>query len=209
MQIEKGFRWTKVSGSGSLSEPTFDSTKNPPDFQLVSLKPGESVVATMPSQNGPWRVTPFRATGMPILIECGPRRVCNMSAVDGVNYLLKMELTSGPGVTTIDFNTNPCSTTQGCNNPAVDGIFKPGTTWLSEPCRAGSCNLQNPSLNYCDKIHTGQCANSSTVFPNDGPVPSCQSINGYTTYCYSHDDKTSSPPLDAPYKVKATYRDLN
>ena len=176
--------------------------------------------------------------GKPILIECGKDMVGDMSAVDGVNFLARYEFSSRQGPSVIDFNTNPCQaigakSNKGCINPSVDGIFSPalvntpqclevdgdghkvvskrGTCWVSLPCPAGTCNLTGKSLAWCDSIHCGQCANSTSRWSEGqraGGPTSCSGSNSFTTYCYSHDDATSSPYLSPPYKVKVIYSDL-
>ena len=133
--------------------------------------------------------------GMPTLIEAGKEMVADMSAVDGVNFLIDYTLSSkGSSNTRMNFSTNPCSaigapSSKGCHNPAVDGQFKSGTTWDSPNCRAGVCNLIGKSKIWCDAIHTGQ--------------------KKPWTYCYSHDDADSSPRFNAPYKITLVYKDLN
>jgi hypothetical protein len=155
--------------------------------------------------------------GMPILIESGRDMVGDMSAVDGVNFLLRYEFTTKNNTTSImDFKTNPCKAVglnpKGCVNPAVDGIFDPSKNWLSNPCPAGTCNLIGDSKKWCDAVNDGQCANSSSHWTDaqrgSGGPDSCTKNNLFTTYCYSHNDATSSPYLAAPYKMKLTYSDL-
>ena len=114
---------------------------------------------------------------------------------------------------------------KGCTNPSVDGIFDPalvGTLrclpagsshcWLSAPCPAGTCNLVGASKAWCDAVNDGQCADSRSRWAEaqrgSGGPDSCGKNNQFTTYCYSHNDATSSPYLAAPYKMKLTYRDL-
>ena len=171
--------------------------------------------------------------GMPILIESGKDMVGDMSAVDGVNFLLCYELTTKNGSTSVmDFKTNPCTATgqnpKGCTNPSVNGIFDPELVrtsgclpassstgpycWQSAPCPAGTCNLYNASKTWCDAINDGQCSNSTSTWPasgqGDGGPDSCKQHNLYTTYCYSHNDAPSSPWFGSPYKMKLTYSDL-
>ncbi len=216
--------WSKWTGSGFLGPPVFgDTTQNPPDYQIVSLRPNEAIVVRMPNFSNPWRITALSkgvpTTEMPILIECNQNIVCDMSAVDGVNYLLKMELTvqdskTDFASTTIDFNTSPCSEPgKGCINPYVNGLFAPGTNPSSPPCPFGTCNLIGASRDWASKINTGQCSNvDSTWSSAQGFAPSCAETADhprlFTTYTYSHSDANSSPTLVAPFKVKLTYSDL-
>lgn len=210
--------WTIQSGDGSLGDAIYnDLTQNPPDYQLVTLLKNQYLVLNIPSSTLAWRITPLSTTqgGMPILIECAKDVVCDMSAVDGVNYLCKMELTATPNraATTIDFNTSPCSVSgQGCLNPYVNGLFADGVTWESEPCHAGTCNLIGTSREYCQLVNTNQCSNVNSTYLPDTITEACKETADhpqlYTTYCYSHSDQMSSPTLVSPYKLKAAYTDL-
>lgn len=209
--------WVKDSGNGTLSARLHDGAKNPPDYQLVELAPDDYIVVVFP-QFQPWRVTPFTPpgkNGMPILIECTPGNVCNSSAVDGVNYLMRYELTSEPGepATVIDVVQNPCGTPgDGCLNPAVSGTFAPGTAWDDPtPCYAGTCNLIGESKNYSDLLNTGQCSNSSDTWAQNSRSARClaESPPGYVIYTYDHSDQNASPPLVSPFKIHVTYKDLN
>ena len=211
--------------------------------ELIMPNRGDTVILKIPnfSKGQPWSVRPLKYKtgnracggsegdcGMPILIESGKDMVGDMSAVDGVNFLLCYELTAKGGPTTMDFKTNPCAATgrnpRGCTNPSIDGIFDPklvGTAaclpdsphcWLSAPCPAGTCNLTGISKAWCDAVNDGQCSNSSSQWPKEGQgqggPDSCAKHNMFTTYCYSHNDATSSPYFSAPYKMKLVYSDL-
>lgn len=205
--------WTKLSGSGTLGSPVLnDETKNPPNYQLVSLGLNETIYIQMRT-TGPWRVTPLKTNdpSNPILVECGKDIVCDMSAVDGINYHLNMILSTPNGSSTINQIGNPCSNQDGlgCNNPSVDGDFKIGTAWNDqEPCFAGTCNLENESKEYCDAIHLEQCSNSTQTWSFGSRSPDCEANNLFTTYCYSHDDTNSSPVLSSPYTLQLTFTDL-
>jgi hypothetical protein len=211
--------------------------------ELIMPNRGDTAILKIPNfPKGAWSVRPLKYNkagkpcqgsegdcGMPILIESGKDMVGDMSAVDGVNFLLCYELTAKDGPTTIDFKTNPCAATgrnrKGCTNPSVDGIFDPklvGTArclpegsdhcWLSEPCPAGTCNLIGVSKAWCNAVNDGQCANSSSQWSKEGQSQggpeSCAKHNKFTTYCYSHNDATSSPYFSSPYKMKLVYSDL-
>lgn len=211
--------------------------------ELIMPNPGDYAILSIPNftPGQPWSVRPLKYRngrpcpgsegdcGMPILIESGKDMVGDMSAVDGVNFLLCYELTAKGGPTTIDFKTNPCAAVgrnpRGCTNPSVDGIFDPALVdspaclpagskhcWLSDPCPAGTCNLSGASKAWCDAITDGQCANSSSRWTDaqrgSGGPDACAKNNMFTTYCYSHNDATSSPYFSAPYKMKLVYSDL-
>lgn len=220
--VHKFATWTKSGGAGSLGPPIFgDNTQNPPDYQLITLNQNQTIVVRMPHYATPWRITPLSLgvpiTEMPVLVECNQNIVCDMSAVDGVNYLLNMELTAQDPqgrTTTINFNTNPCSEPgKGCLNPYVNGLFADGKDAGSAPCPYGTCNLIEASRDWAQAINTGQCSNvDSTWTTQQGFAPECDATDEharlFTTYTYSHSDANSSPTLASPYKVKLTYSDL-
>jgi hypothetical protein len=209
--------WTKSSGLGTLGSAVFgDTTQNPPNYQIVSLGLDETIIVNLPDYTAPFRVTPLSdgvpVTEMPILMEGNKDLVFDMSAVDGVNYLLKMQLTASEGndATIIDFNTSPCLTPhQGCKNPSINGDFKSGTGPSSAPCPFGTCNLVEPARSYSFFVNSGQCSNVDSTWSENGFSADCNTNpRSYTTYTYSHDDRNSSPTLVTPYKIKALYRDL-
>ena len=211
--------------------------------ELIMPNRGDFAILKIPNftKGQPWSVRPLKYKannqpclgaegdcGMPILIESGKDMVGDMSAVDGVNFLLCYEFTTKGGPTIIDFKTNPCAAVgrnpKGCTNPSIDGIFNSSLVnthnclpnsphcWLSAPCPAGTCNLTGVSKTWCDAVNDGQCANSSSSWTkeaqgNGGP-DSCAKHNMFTTYCYSHNDATSSPYFSSPYKMKLVYSDL-
>jgi len=215
--------------------------------EIVMPQQGDTVLLSIPQfhPNQAWSIRPLKYygaggdvacnssegdCGMPILIEAGRDMVGDMSAVDGVNFLLCYQFTTRGGVSSLmDFKTNPCRATgqnpKGCRNPSVDGVFKaslvgtpaclPGGSehcWLSAPCPAGTCNLDGTSRAWCDAINDGQCSNSSSTWDSSGQSgggpKSCSDHNLFTTYCYSHNDAPSSPYIGAPYKLKLVYSDL-
>lgn len=234
--------WRKRTGSGKITNPiAFEpGTDNPPNdvgaavWQIVTLNYGDTISLYIPdfTENQPWSVRPLKYInnkpctggagdcGMPVIIESGKDMVGDMSAVDGVNFFLKYEMTTKGGISTIDFNTNPCTAIganpKGCRNPSVDGIFKHSIPclpsaphcWESPPCPAGTCNTAEFTKVWCDAIHSGQCANSSSTWENSTGAASCVDRNMFTTYCYSHDDANSSPYFSHPYNMRLTYKDL-
>ena len=258
MAVLGGKSWSvnkSLSSGGSLTAPTeYGPSGDKPandvgsgTFQVLTLNKAQGAVLNIPDfpKGEAFRITALRyngdkpctggdGCGMPILIEVGKDMVGNMSAVAGVNYLVKYALTTPDGVTVIDMKGNPCTAIgkkagEGCVNPSVDGIFKKldkcmgamknvsnacdvvnteGHCWCNEPCRAGTCNLAGDSLKWCDAIHTGQCANSKSTWEGKGVSPDCAPKNRYTTYCYSHDDANSSPPFGGDYKINIVYGDL-
>ena len=251
--------WSRIDGTGNIGEPAKygpggDYHANDVGtgvWQIVNLQKNQFIVLKIPdsyaSAGIAWSIRPLKYRnnkpcngavgdcGMPILIESGEDMVGDMSAVDGVNFLCKYQMTAKKGVTTIDMKNNPCkaidaSSYKGCRNPATDGIFKNdispcyGPTnpkencqtintnnhcWCSAPCPAGTCNLTGPSKTWCDAIHDGQCANSSSTWIGQNGTSKCSDNNLFTTYCYSHDDGNSSPHFSSPYKMQITYKDLN
>ena len=239
-----GTKWKIIYGNGILTDPiNFYNSPAPygvigtlvdandvgsATWQILTLEPNKWVLLTIPNfpKQQAWSIRPLKYNnekpcvggggdcGMPILIESGKDMVGDMSAVDGVNYLLKYTLSTKDGPTTIDFNSNPCSKVglnpKGCRNPSVNGQFRSGTQWDSEPCPAGTCNTIDKTKTWCDAIHNGQCANSNsnTDWKQTGGPSSCRDHNLFTTYCYTHDDASSSPAFNAPYKMRLTYSDL-
>jgi hypothetical protein len=256
-------QWSVKEGTGKISDKAEQygpNAQNPANdvgagwFSIATLSPGQWIIADIPNfqPQVAWRVTPLKyidgkpcsmggigseeSCGMPIVIESGKDMVGDMSAVAGVNFLCRYEMTNEKGVTVIDFNKNPCPEVglnpTGCVNPAVDGTFISGlspclnnndtahkgcfadgslgyTCWCNSPCPAATCNLTGKSLTWCDAIHSGQCANSKSKNPNPGTgTDNCVNNNEFTTYCYSHDDANSSPAFKTPYKMRITFRDL-
>ncbi len=219
LQIFQGFDlWQYTSGNGRLSEPIYnDFTKNPPNYQMVTLNKFQSITVRLPDFTQPWRVTPYYPNneGMPTLIEGNRDVVTDMSVVDGCNYLLKMELTANPNEkeAVIDFNTSPCDNPKKpCINPYVNGLFAPGTNANSTNCYHGTCNLIEESRLYCSKVHNGQCNNVDSKYPQNERALPCQANsqhgNRFGSYCISTDDQNNSPTLVYPYKIRATYIDL-
>lgn len=208
--------WVKFDGDGTLGEPVYgDTNQNPPNYQHITLQPSQWIKLHIPPRLlNPWRITALTTldTKEPpknLLVECGTDRVCNMSAVDGVNQLLKMTLSVKHGDTIIDFKQNPCPSDQPCYNLNRDGQFFEGKDASSAPCPFGTCNLVGESLAWCNAIHTDQCANSSSTWGEYSRAESCEThIPQFTTYCYSHDDRNSSPVLVTPYNLKLEYRNL-
>lgn len=220
LQIFQGDElWSKVEGTGSLGPAIYnDFTKNPPNYQLVTLQPKEYMVLKMPDTMSPWRISPQTYNNdqtFITLVECNRDYVCNMSVVNGMNYYAYMQLTVAEGISTIDLNTAPCEGKGPCTNAKIgqeviiDGIFAEGKTAASAPCPYGTCNLIDDSKRYCDAVHTTQCANSSSTWSDFQRASTCETTPpSFTTYCYSHDDRNSSPVLAAPYKLKIVYAHL-
>jgi len=228
-----------------------------PAFQIIPVK--KVTFKNQDDPNGKDYVVGLALGGHPVTIECSVGSVCNMSAVEGANYLVDQKMTNNTtnknAFTTINLISNPCTEassemltyklggvnagTMGCFNPSVDGIFQTGvykpqgsseqgygccadSTNFSTcknpavegdncsgslPCRDATCHLVGKSLAWCEALHSGQCANSSTTLTNNWDT--CDKNNKNTTYCYSHDDHFSSPPLLGNYKIQLIYTDLN
>ncbi len=201
-------------------------------WQILQVPKGQQCDLNIPpfQQGQAWSVRPLRMCekntfcadnetyGSPIIIECGQGMVCDMSAVDGVNFLCHMTFTNtsqttNQDITVIDFQKNPCPTTNqvGCLTPHKDGFFLPDFTWESSPCPAGTCNLQGQSKKWCDDINFGQCSTSDSTWSKEGQSggpPSCRLYSNATTYCFSHNDAPSSVTLDYRKKLRLEYRDL-
>jgi hypothetical protein len=225
-------QWEIVSWDGGSGEPVVrDPEYSAYDvgagyWQVLELSVGAAAVLKIPDfvEGQAFTIRPLKKRdgamcegasgdcGMPIIIENGKGMVGDFSAVDGLNFICKYEMSTSEGNVTIDLIGNPCRALglneNGCRNPFVDGDFIEGTTWESEPCHAGTCNLIGDSKTWCDIIHTGQCANSESIW-SGGYFAGCGDTNEYTTYCYSHDDQNSQPWFSPPYKMRITYRDLS
>ena len=223
--------WSKRSGDGSVGNPTlFGPHGEEPandvgagTWQVAKLDKGMSMLLDIPefTHGQAWSIRALKyidgkpctggggACGMPILIEAGKDMVGDMSAVDGVNYNLKYEMTTAKGATTIDFKGNPCkaigaASSKGCRNPQIDFV-----DWKDPACPAGTCKTEGKQRTWCDAVHDGQCANSTSHWEDAGVgYAGCAPQNKFTTYCYSHDDANSSPTLAHPYQLHLTYSDL-
>lgn len=214
---------------------------SPPQFVMMAVKMNEldkntPLEATMASDfvNGvPKDVAPGQQA---VLIEGGKDVVADASAVDGINYKIKYELTSEGKIKTTEITTNPCeglddkykAGTVGCRNPAkvdCNGAAscdcKPGT----QNCKFNECSqtlfdIPDDLKKYIDSYDGGD-ANGKPVktFINDPKnlkvgsalAKFCAAVNGvgdFTTYCYDYNDVSSSPWLSSPYKIKVTYSEL-
>jgi len=172
----------------------------------------------------------------PILLEGGEDVVADSSAVDGINFRMKYELTGKSGVETMEIHKNPCAGLDpkyqlevGCRNPALIDCSSPTCDCKpnSQNCKFNDCSekLFNipPGLQiYKTTYDGGKPANNEVVKPfinkttnlKDGsPLRRyCNDIQensgDFTAYCYDYNDVGSSPWLSPPYKMKVTYMDL-
>ena len=210
---------------------------------------------TIPSdfQNKPFRVSPIKLRNStdsaqissfdeasskimqqwPILLEGGMDVVADCSAVDGINFIVKYELTSDDSrVKTMQVNKNPCRSLDsryqmdvGCRCPAsVDckGMPTCDCKPATQICRFNQCsealfqipaNLQQYINQYDDGAVVKKFINQASNLKEDSALrdycTNLQSNSGdFTAYCYDYNDVGSSPWLRTPYKMKVTYSEL-
>ena len=216
--IDKAIKNREAAASETLSRDLVDGAKAANDvgsgvWQVLTLELGASAILKIPdfTDKQAWSIRPLKKNGkkewcifgndeppgncgQPIIIEGGKGMVSDMSAVDGVNFKIKYQLTTSYqkeraaasplfGTTVIDFNKNPCpENTKGCVNPmkllgecAAEGgsdnaecrkiVFESDKRPNSSPCYHGTCNLKGIYKTWCDDIHSGQCSNSSDHWP--------------------------------------------
>lgn len=159
--------------------------------------------------------------------------VADCSAVDGINFSVKYELTSDSStVKTMQVTKNPCQSLDskykmdvGCRCPAsVDckGMPTCDCKPASQICKFNPCsealfqipaNLQQYINRYDDGTKVKQFINKVANLKEDGALSdyctNLQSKSGdFTAYCYDYNDVGSSPWLRSPYKMKVTYSEL-
>lgn len=169
----------------------------------------------------------------PILLEGGMDVVADCSAVDGINFSVKYELTSDSSVVkTMQVNKNPCQSLDskygmdvGCRCPAsVDckGMPTCACKSNSQICKFNPCSealfqiptdLQQYIGMYDDGTKVKQFINKVANLKEDSALrdycTNLQSESGdFTAYCYDYNDVGSSPWLRSPYKMKVTYSEL-
>ena len=168
-----------------------------------------------------------------ILIEAGRDMVSDVSAVDGINFRIKYELTTDTVIKAIEISQNPCTNLDdkykldiGCKNPAkIDctGEFKDSCNCKesSQECMYTDCSVKlfNVEKNnqyyktYDDGKTVKKFINNSKNLRNDSPLKQfCTALQDnskdFTAYCYDYNDVSSSEYLRDPYKIKITYTDL-
>ena len=172
----------------------------------------------------------------PILLEGGQDVVADSSAVDGINFKMKYELTSDNGsVKVMEIHKNPCEGLDkkyqmdvGCLSPAkidCDGAPTCECKDETQDCMFNNCSKKlfniPPNLKqYIGKYDGGEpndvvkkFINKSKNINDGSPLrqycDNLQSKDGdFTAYCYDYNDVSSSPLLRTPYKMKVTYTDL-
>ena len=173
----------------------------------------------------------------PILIEGGVGVVADSSAVDGINFRMKYELTTNNGVDVMEIHKNPCKRLDpkysdvvdiGCRNPALIDCNTPTCNCIpaTQNCQFNDCseklfNIPPNLKQYIGKYDGGKGVNNEVVKPfinkttnlKDNALKKfCEDIQwnsgDFTAYCYDYNDVGSSPWLTSPYKMKVTYMDL-
>jgi hypothetical protein len=257
--------WVKLDGNGTVypavawgSKPeliAWDPVGASNLSEVIIPKNGYMIVKLPPDMHGKaFRVTPLKlknndntpltSTKMalskvlhqwPILLEGGEDVVADSSAVDGINFKMKYELTSDNGsIKVMEIHKNPCEgldkkyqldvgcrcpASIDCNTPTCE--CKPGT----QDCMFNNCsqklfNIPDTLKQYIGKYDGGnpndvvkKFINKSTNIKDGSPLrqycDNLQSNSGdFTAYCYDYNDVDSSPWLRTPYKMKVTYMDL-
>lgn len=170
----------------------------------------------------------------PILLEGGQDVVADSSAVDGINFKMKYELTSdGGAIKTMEVHQNPCQGLDskylldvGCRCPASVDCPKSMPTCECHPstqiCKFNKCsdilfsvpaNLDRYFNEYDGGEDVKKFINRSSNLKPDGALSRyCQALQAnsgdFTAYCYDYNDLSSSPWLRSPYKMRVTYTDL-
>jgi hypothetical protein len=170
-----------------------------------------------------------------LLLEGGNDQVFNTSAVDGINFKVKFQLTSdNNSIKTTIMNKNPCEGLDdkyklsiGCRSPAIvdcNGTSTcecmPGTqNCMFSKCSEKLFNIPNNLEKYIGKYDGGDpkgvkpFINDTKNIKQNTPLSKycnyMQSNSGdFTTYCYDYNDLHSSPWFRDPFKAKITYKDL-
>jgi hypothetical protein len=168
----------------------------------------------------------------PILLEGGPDVVTDSSAVDGINFKMKYELTSNGTIKTMEVHRNPCQTLSskylldvGCRNPSkVDCASQPSCDCKpnSQNCKFNECSrilfdIPQTLERYFNEFDTGNVVkafiNQSSHLKSGSSLRNyCEDLQNnsgdFTSYCYDYNDISSSPWLNSPHKMKVTYQDL-
>ena len=105
--------------------------------------------------------------GWPILFETGKDMVGDMSAVDGVNFLLTSEMTNEFGtITTTPFTKNPCpaQVDTSAEQPDAGNRFK-------NTCQGGKCGCRNLLKADCHDTVLNKDLTSGWGTAKRGPLP--------------------------------------
>jgi Cys-rich repeat protein len=260
-------KWVKLSGTGILYEPINWGENNNTAWDPVGamnlseviIPKNGNIILNIPSDMNrkPFRVTPlkFKVSDdlkpvnsydsaiskiykqWPILIEGGKEVVADSSAVDGINFKMKYELTTKDGIKVMEIKKNPCEglgkkytsdvVDVGCRNPAkVDCEGKASCDCKgNQNCKFNNCSdilfdipgsIDEYKYNYDGGNPTPvvkKFINDSSNLKKSSPLKNfCDKLQNdsgdFTAYCYDYNDVSSSPWLSSPYKMKLTYTDL-
>ena len=223
-------------------------------MQQCVIPHGGYILLALPPKTSPFQIVPWgmkrkvstrlttiedlhssQGSQRAVLVEGAQDFVCDISAVDGVNFGVEYRLTSDPpGSGTVLHTTmksNPCTADKfkldfgcqsplGCSIPTCDCM--PGT----QKCKFNKCsedvfdipdklskykseydrgNLDTPTIAPVKKFVNGHHFKS-----NHPMIHYCDAVNGtgdFTSYCYDYDDTNSSPYLRDPYKIQLRFFD--
>ena len=213
-------------------------------WQILTLPQGKQGLVTIPFDDDFTQSFSIRAVkyfngeptqDYPILYETNLKGVGDLSAVDGVNYLLSIKQSYGTNpndYNDIKFVTNPCEIGQsGCVNPSIDGTFNQVPVCLNNLIPGRFAYREDHTadnyiaLDYGTYIDNNNNQQTSVCW-NSIPAESTDNLCGkscewcryieytgdnsqYKAYCYSHNDTSSSPPFNKPWKAVLTYSDLD
>lgn len=166
----------------------------PPQFVMMPVQMKENSDKPLVFEDGSKRcggtickVSPQQA----ILIEAGKDVVADASAVDGINFRIKYELTTSRGIETTEIHTNPCENLDskytknvdiGCVNPVhVDCPGKDTCECCpsTQKCKFTDCSVklfnvtkESPYFNKYDYGDKDKCAEEDKKhsYPLDPPV---------------------------------------
>jgi len=173
----------------------------------------------------------------PVLLEGGMEMVADSSAADGVNFRMRYELTSDDNsVKVMMVNKNPCEglgdkymLDVGCRCPASVDCHGPtcDCTPDTQECKFNTCsqtlfdipkNLQN-CIGHFDQGADNKLDIVKNFINDERNIKHGSALRSYCTnlhwgsgdftpYCYDYNDKSASPWLRKPYKLKVTFIDL-
>ena len=171
----------------------------------------------------------------PILLEGGRDVVADSSAVDGINFKMKYELTSDDNtIKVMEIHKNPCEGLDqkyqmevGCWSPVkIDCGVSPTCDCLgNQKCKFNDCsqkifNIPDNLKQYIGNYDSGNphpivktfVENSTNIKEGTMQRKFCDAVHynsgDFEAYCYDYNDLHASVNLRKPNKMKVTYMDL-
>jgi hypothetical protein len=171
----------------------------------------------------------------PILLEGGRDVVADSSAVDGINFKMKYELTSDDNtIKVMEIHKNPCEGLDqkyqmevGCWSPVkIDCGLSPTCDCLgNQKCKFNDCsqkifNIPDNLKQYIGNYDSGNphpivktfVENSTNIKEGTMQRKFCDAVHynsgDFEAYCYDYNDLHASVNLRKPNKMKVTYMDL-